>query len=161
MCGPWPLGESGSITFLADGHVAVGISGPVFEEQKRKIISRFNVDDILLADLENALYASFTSLSPQILRDILLIRDQAQFDRRLDVLVSTLRAIRELWFRHFETERGVQFIDAVRALALKHKRPPTKAEITAYLGCEVSHTSKWCREHGFSWLPTERPGRRN
>ena len=61
-------GGSGTIVLLANGKVAVTVSGPAFEEQKKKVISRFKVDDILLADLETALYTPFDGLSSQILR---------------------------------------------------------------------------------------------
>jgi hypothetical protein len=68
-------GGTGTITVLANGNVAVGVAGPAFEEQKQKVISRFKVDDILLADLETALYTPFDGLSSQILREITQITD--------------------------------------------------------------------------------------
>ena len=152
-------GGTGPITLLVNGKVAVGVCDPAFEEQKRKVISRFKVDDMLLADLETALYAPFDGLSSQILREITQIGDQVQFDRRLDVLNSTLRALRELRLKRFETSTGRRFMVAIRTLAREHKRPPTKAEITTYLCCNLSQTSKWCRDRGFSWLPNAPAGR--
>jgi hypothetical protein len=166
VCGPWPLGEGGTITFLTSGKVAVGVGGPAFEEQKKKVISRFNVDAVLLANLENAFCEPSDILLSQILREIIQITDKAQLNRRLDELVSTLRALNELWIQRFETRGDSRFTEAVRTLATEHRRSPTKAEITEYL-CQKyflyapSRTSEWCQEHGFSWLPTERPGRRD
>jgi hypothetical protein len=153
-------GQGGTIWFLANGKVAHGVGGPAFEEQKRKIIRRFKPDEVLLANLENALSRPSDILLTQILREIIELPDQATFDRRVDVLVRTLRAIRALWLGRFETSTGRRFMAAVRELARKHKRPPTKAEITEHLCCELSQTSKWCRDHGFEWLPNAPVGRR-
>jgi hypothetical protein len=141
--------------------VAVGVAGPAFEKQKKKVISRFKAaDPVLLNAIEAALQPPFEPGSLQILQDITQIADQGQFDRQLDKLVSVLRAIRELWLRRFQTKTGKRFIDAVHALAIQHRRPPTKAEITDRLCCELSQTSKWCLEHGFGWLPNAPAGRR-
>jgi hypothetical protein len=153
------LGQGGTIWFLANGNVALGIGGPAFEEQKRKIIRRFKPDEVLLANLENALSRPFDIVLNQILREIIELPDQTTFDRGIDVLVRTLRAIRALWLGRFETSTGRRFTDAVRELARKHKRPPTKAEIREHLCCELSQTSKWCRDHGFGWLPNAPAGR--
>ena len=163
------FGEDGTISFLANGKVAVGVGGPAFEKQKKKVISRFNVDPVLLDQLEAAFQPPFDSISSlqppfngigsELLQAITQITDQAQFDRRLDTLVGTLRAIRELQLKRFNTPVGKRFIDAVRILAIKHIRPPTKKEITNHLCCDLSQTSKWCKEHGFAWLPNAPAGR--
>jgi hypothetical protein len=165
-CGPWPLGEGGTITFLVNGKVAIGAGGQVFEEQKKKVISRFNVDAVLLANLDKAFCEPSDILLSQILREIFQTADQTRFNRRLDALVSTVRALRELWIQRFETRGDSRFTEAVRALATEHKRPPTKAEITEYLCHKYflyapSRTSEWCQEHGFGWLPNERAGRKD
>jgi hypothetical protein len=159
-CGPWPPGEGGTITFLVNGNVAIGAGGQVFEEQKKKVISRFNVDAVLLANLDKAFCEPSDILLSQILREIFQTADQTRFNRHLDALVSTVRALRELWLKRFKTATGSRFINAVQVLARKHKRPPTKAEITEHLCCELSQTSKWCRDHGFEWLPNAPAGRR-
>ena len=153
------FGEDGTICFLANGKVAVGVGGPAFEKQKKKVISRFKVDSVLLDQLEAAFQPPFDGIGSEILQAITQITEQAQFDRHLDTLVGTLRAIRELWLRRFETLAGKRFIDAVHALAIKLGRPPTKAEITNHLCCDLSQTSKWCKEHGFAWLPNAPAGR--
>lgn len=143
----------------------MGVAGPAFQAQKKKVMRRFKVEPVLLAMLEAAFQPPYDGRLSHFLQAITRVNDPAEFDRYLDALLGALlgalRTIRELRLQRFETATGRRFIDAVQALARNHNRPPTKAEVTAYLGCEVSHTSKWCREHGFSWLPTERPGRRD
>jgi hypothetical protein len=159
-CGPWPLGEGGTITFLAGGKVAVGVAGPAFQAQKKKVIRRFKVEPVLLAMLEAAFQPPYDGRLSHFLQAITRVNDSLEFDRYLDALLGALRAIRELRFQRFETATGRRFINAVQALACKHKRPPFKIEITNYLCCELSQTSKWCREHGFEWLPNAPAGRR-
>ena len=56
VCGPWPLGEGGTITFLVTGKVAVGVGGPAFAALKQKVIRRFKVSPSSLNFLENAFY---------------------------------------------------------------------------------------------------------
>ena len=159
-------GDDGKIWFLANGKVAVGVSGKAFESQKRKIISRFKVDPVLLDDLEAAFQPPFDGRLFELLQGITQLIDQAQsadqvrFEKHIDTLVSMLRASRDLRLRRFETGTGRRFVDAVHALAKELGRPPTKAEITERLCCDHSQTSKWCSEHGFAWLPNAPAGRR-
>jgi hypothetical protein len=153
-------GQEGTIAFLANGKVAVGVAGAAFQEQKKKVIRRFKVDPVLLNLLEAAFQPPYDGRLSHFLQAITRVNDQAEFDRYLDALVGTLRAIRELRLRGVETPTGKRFIDAVHALAIRHKRPPTKAELTNYLCSEPAQTSKWCRDHGFGWLPNAPAGRR-
>ena len=147
--------------FLVTGKVAVGVGGPAFAALKQKVIGRFRVSPSSLNFLENAFHLPLDGELFFHLREIAHLEDPVEFDRRFDTFCSAFRAVHELWVKRFETQTGKRFIEAVHVLAIQHKRPPTKAELTAYLNCEPSRTSEWCREHGFNWLPTERPGRQD
>jgi hypothetical protein len=154
-------GEDGTITFLANGKVAVGLGGSAFFEQGRKVISHFKVDPDLFEELETIFQTPFDSSGGSgLLFSLVKIADQTQFNRHLDKLVGTLRAIRELRVGRFGTERSRHFSEAIDSLAVKLKRPPTKRELTEELHGEPAKTSKLCTEHGFAWLPTEAPGRK-
>jgi hypothetical protein len=135
------------------------VGGSAFFEQERNVISRFKSNPTLFEALESIFHSPFDSSGSELLYSILRFAGQVQFERRLDVLVSTLRAFHELRLKHFETPAGKRFIDAVRTLAIKLGRPPAKVEITSHLCCEPSQTSKWCQDHGFSWLPNAPAGR--
>jgi hypothetical protein len=80
------FGEDGTIFFLANGKVAVGVGGRAFEKQKKKVISRFKVNPVLLEELEADFQPPFDGRSSQFLQGITQITDQARFDRQLDAL---------------------------------------------------------------------------
>jgi hypothetical protein len=161
VCGPWPLGEGGTVTFLPDGKVSIEVGGPVFRELKKKVIRRFKVAPAALDFLEAAFHLPYDGQLFYLLRAIARLEDQTEFDRCFDTFCSAFCAIHELWLKRFDTSAGSRFMKAVSALATEHKRPPTKAEVTNYLCCEPPQTSEWCREHGFRWLPNERAGRKD
>jgi hypothetical protein len=154
-------GEDGTICFLANGKVAVGVGGAAFFKQGHKVISHFKANPDLFEELEAIFQAPFdNSGGSELLYALTRLADQTQFDRCLDALVSTLRAIHELRTGRLGTERSRRFIDALHSLAIELKRPPTKHELTEKLRGEPAQTSKLCTEHGFAWLPTEAPGRK-
>lgn len=160
-------GEDGTISFLANGKVAVGVGGPAFFKQGRKVISRFKANPDLLEELEAIFQAPFdNSGGSELLYALTRLADQTQFDRCLDALVSTLRAIHELRTGRLGTERSRRFVDALHRLAVELKRPPTKLELKEYFGekedyrhAQPSVISLLCKEHGFSWLPKAAAGR--
>jgi hypothetical protein len=159
-------GEDGTICFLANGQVAVAVGGPAFFKQGRKVISRFKANPDLFEELEAIFQPPFDSSGSELLHSLVGIANQTQFERRLDALVSTLRAIHELRIGRFGTPRSRQFIDAIGVLASKHQRPPTKLELKDYFWAqqdyrlaERSVISLLCKEHGFSWLRNAAAGR--
>jgi hypothetical protein len=153
-------GEDGTITFLANGKVAVGVGGSAFFKQGRKVISRFKANPELFEELEAIFQPPFDSSGSELLHSLVGIANQTQFDRSLDALVSTLRAIHELRIGRFGTRRSRRFINAIHSLAVELWRPPTKHELTERLCIEPSQTSRLCTQHGFEWLPTGPPGRK-
>jgi hypothetical protein len=152
-------GEDGTISFLADGRVAVGVGGPAFFKQGRKVISRFKADPNLFEELEDIIRLPVDSSGSELLHSLIRIANQTQFDRSLDALVSTLRAIRELRIGRFGTQQSRLFVDALHSLAVELKRPPTKSELAWHLCVGKSEISFLCKEHGFSWLPNAAAGR--
>ena len=153
-------GEGGTISFLANGKVAVEVGGPAFFEQGRKVVSHFKVDPDLFEELETIFQTPFDdSGGSELLYALVRIADRAQFDRRLDELVGTLRAIRALRIGRFGTKQSRLFVDAIYSLAVEFKRPPTKSELEERLCVGKSEISLWCKEHGFSWLPKAAAGR--
>jgi hypothetical protein len=154
------FGEDGKISFLANGMVAVGVGGPTFFKLGRKVISRFKANPDLFEELEAIFQPPFDSSGSKLLHSLVSRANQTQFDRSLDALVSTLRAIYALRSGRFGTPRSRRFVDAIQSLAVELRRPPTKHELTDRLCIEPSQTSKLCTEHGFEWLPTGPPGRK-
>lgn len=153
-------GEGGTISLLANGKVAVGVSAPAFLRQGRKLIRRFKAHPILFDALENILEPPFDESGSRLLLELVQMDNQTRFDRSLDVLVSTIRALRELRVRQFGTIPSQQFVAAIHKLAARAKRPPTKGELTAELCTEPSRITHLCDEHGFGWLPPGKPGRK-
>lgn len=159
-------GEGGTIHFMADGKVMIEVSGLGFAEQNGKIIGRYNVDQGLLQLLES-LQPPFDSTGSEYLFALMTLTKQADFDREAALLLSALGAVRRQWGKGFIPSKSVKFLSVVLALARKHRRPPTKKEITDFYCSELSETSsiepsdvsKLCEECLFKWLPNAPAGR--
>jgi hypothetical protein len=158
-------GEEGTITFLPNGKVAVGVGGPAFFKQGRKVIRRFKANAIMFEDLEAIFQTPFDSSGgSELLSALIRIADQTQFNRRLDELTGTLRAIRALRIGRFGTKQSRLFVDALHHLAVELERPPTKSALRDYFlkkedyrHAAWSRISEFCKSHGFGWLPNGHP----
>ena len=126
----------------------------------RKLIRRFKAHPKLFDVLENILEPPFDESGSRLLLELVQMDSQTRFDRSLDALISTIRALRELRVRQFGTKSSQQFVAAIHKLAARANRPPTKGELTAELCTEPSRIAHLCVEHGFNWLPVGQPGRK-
>jgi hypothetical protein len=154
-------GEGGTIRFFKNGVVSVQISGPFFDAQAEKLISRSRCNPkltILFEHLQNPCTTNPGQLIAQLLEGLIRIPENSEFENALAEIVSSIRAARKL-SRKIVPESTQRFIAAITELAKQHQRPPTQRELADHLCEERSVVSLLCKEHGFSWLPKASAGR--
>jgi hypothetical protein len=126
--------EGGTITFLKNGKVAVGVGGLTYFRQRKRALSRSTLDPNLVDWLEDMLFGQpDNSLGSKILECLVDIPDHVERDKALEVLSRALQALGTLRSGRYTTPVGGKFIDAICELASDLERPPTKMELTHFL----------------------------
>jgi hypothetical protein len=92
------------------------------------------------------------------LREMLSETEEHKFERKRDKL---MRQINAAWaIKHRVNTTHQEFLDELKKLAKKLGHPPTKGELAGALGLgnDAPRMSQHCRELGYDWLPSEKPG---
>jgi len=91
------------------------------------------------------------------LREILSESEESKFERNRDKL---MRQITAAWAIKYKVSTHQNFPAELKKIAQQLGHPPTKRELAARLGLgnNAQRMSQLCRELGYDWLPTEKPG---